>query len=54
MRLLESPDLDGDNPALDLLLTNAWDSDQSPLNIKKMATEVASLLGVELLVPESG
>jgi len=49
VRLLETPDLDGKNPALDLLLTNPWDSDQSPKNIHKMASEVASTLGVEIL-----
>ncbi|CAJ1936513.1 unnamed protein product [Cylindrotheca closterium] len=54
VRLLESPDLDGDNPALELLLTNPWDSDQSPLNVKKMASELASALGVELLPSEEG
>ena len=54
VRLLESPDLDGDNPALELLLTNPWDSDQSPFNVKKMASEVASALGVDMHSSQEG
>lgn len=49
VRLLES--LEGESPALDLLLTNPWDSDQSQIDVNKMALEVARALGVELPQP---
>jgi hypothetical protein len=52
VRLLEKPDLDSENPALNLLLTNPWDGDEPEMKVKEMAMEVAIALDVQSLVTQ--
>lgn len=47
VRLLENPSFDEKHPALNLLLSNPWDGDESQDRVQKMVEEVVDALGID-------